>query len=377
MSTSKYEWPNRKLEEAYTLPSRYFYEPAIMEDEKWAIFYKSWRLVAHVSEVVQPRQFVTCEIFDQSILIVRGDDNTLRAFHNVCQHRGNKLVTDPRGQSSRSFVCSYHAWSYGTDGSLLGAPRTERLENFNKADNCLKSVRVQEFAGFVFINLDEHAESMEDLFPGAAELILEHAPDMANLKFESQYDLVAPINWKVAMDNGIEAYHLMLSGPAHKELTHMLDFKQFLPQVHDNWWALMGPPKPGLTEVYGVEIGDSPYQTDHFINTWLFPNTAIYCVPYVDYVATFLVIPLEAEKTLLRFGYYVPDREETPLTVAARDWMNDQLGPEDIELNLTTQQGLKSFGFDQGRYMIDPERSNESEYAVHHFHTKVYEALIA
>ena len=375
MDKPSYEWPNRELEEAHTLPSRFYHDASIMEDEKWAIFYKHWRLVAHVSEVDKPGQFVTCEIFDQSLLVVRGNDGELRAFHNVCQHRGTRLVSDRRGEGKRVFVCKYHAWAYGTDGALIGAPRTERLVNFNKSDICLKNVRVQEFAGFVFINLDEDALSMEEMYPGAAELILEHAPDMANLKFESEHDFIAPVNWKVVMDNNIESYHLTLSGPAHKELTSMIDFEQYIPRVYDNWWVLLGPCKPGLEEVYGVRIGDQPYQTDSYINTTLFPNVTIFCVPYADYVGTFLIIPLEAEKTLVRFAYYVPDREETEITRAGRQWMNDQLGPEDVDLNLAVQQGLKSFGFDQGRYMIDPERSNESEHAVHYFHTRVYEAL--
>ena len=87
------------------------------------------------------------------------------------------------------------------------------------------------------------------------------------------------------------------------------------------------------------------------------------------------MIPLEAEKTLVRFSYYSPDREETKITKAGREWMNEQLGPEDLDLNLAVQQGLKSFGFDQGRYMIDPERSCESEHAVHYFHTLVHKAI--
>ena len=377
MTEKTFEWPDRELDAARTLPSRYYYDPEILEAEKQAIFYRSWQLVAHASEVASPRQFVTCEIFDQSILVVRGDDKVLRAFHNVCQHRGTRLVHQRRGEGKRVFVCKYHSWAYGSDGGLIGAPRTEKLQDFNKADVCLPSVRVQEFAGFVFINLDEQAKSMEETYPGAAELILEHAPDMANLRFESEHDFDAPVNWKVVMDNNIESYHLTLSGPAHKELTAMVDFENYLPRTFENWWVLLGPSKPDKTEYYGIEVGEQPYQTDAYINTSLFPNLTIFCVPYADYVGTFMMIPLGAEKTRVRFSYYVPDRPETDITRAGREWMNDQLGPEDLDLNLAVQQGLKSFGFDQGRYLIDPERSCESEHAVHYFHTLIYEALTA
>ena len=136
------------------------------------------------------------------------------------------------------------------------------------------------------------------------------------------------------------------------------------------------PHRPGLTSFYGVEVGDQSYQTENYINTSLFPNVTFFCVPYADYLGVFVIIPLEVEKTLVRFTYYVPDREETEITRAGRKWMNDQLGPEDVDLNLWVQQGLKSFGFDQGRYNIDVNNSN-SEHAVHYFHTLVFNALRA
>ena len=375
MEPRKNSWPNRELDRAYTLPSRYFYDPAVMEAEKQSIFYKSWILAAHASEVAEPRQFATCDIFEQSVLIVRGQDKVLRAFHNVCQHRGNRLISDRRGDGKRAFSCAYHAWTYGLDGTLVGAPRTERLKNFDKRDFCLKPVRVEEFGGFVFVNIDPDARSMADMYAGAEDVIHQHAPDLANLKFGSERDFVAPVNWKVVVDNGIEAYHLTRSGPAHKDLTRILDFEKFTPEIHDNWWVLAGPTKAGLKEIYGEKIRDFPYQTDHFVVTWLFPNTGIFCLPYTDFVSTFTVIPLESEKTIVRFGYYPSDREITSMTTSAMAWNNEQLGPEDVELNITTQKGLKSFGYDQGRYMIDAEGSCESEIAVYQFHTKVYEAL--
>ena len=374
MTKSRYEWPNRDLEEALTLPSRYYYDAEVMEAEKWSIFYRSWRMVAHRSELSKPYQFVTCEIFDQSILIVRDKDDVIKAFHNVCQHRGTRLVHERRGEGRKLYTCKYHAWSYGTNGMLVRAPGTDHLKNFDTSKICLKPVKVQEFAGFVFINLDENAESMETMYPGADKLILEHAPDMADLRFESEHDFIAPVNWKVVMDNNIESYHLTLSGPAHKELTSMIDFEKYIPQTFKNWWVLLAPHRPGLTNFYGVEVGDQPHQTKSYINTSLFPNVTFFCVPYADYLGVFLMIPLEVEKTLIRFLYYVPGREETEITRVGREWMNNQLGPEDVDLNLWVQQGLKSFGFDQGRYNIDLE-SSQSEHAVHYFHTLVFEAL--
>ena len=102
MTSPKYEWPNRQTGSAYTLPSRYFYDPQIMEDEKWAIFYKNWLLVGHISEFAQPRQFVTYEILDQLVLIVRGDDGELLGIVHRDVTPSNVFVSTT-GEISNSF----------------------------------------------------------------------------------------------------------------------------------------------------------------------------------------------------------------------------------------------------------------------------------
>lgn len=367
-------WPDNTLEAAYTLPSRFFYDPAIFEAEKEAIFYPAWHFACHPNEIAEPGQFVTVDIFEQSVIVVRERDGEVRAFHNVCQHRGNRLVTERRGEV-RTFVCAYHAWTYGLGGELRGAPRTERLDRFDKSKFGLRPVQVEQFAGFVYVNLAPDATPMAELFPGAEAFFLDLCPDMADMQLDSEEDMIVPVNWKVIVDNAIESYHVMLSGPCHKELADFLDFEKDLPICRGNWWTLGGPIKPGLDHMFGVPITDEPYQTETYMNWWLFPATCLYVVPYTDLVSTFLIIPQGPEETLVRFGYYTPNRPETRITAACKEWMNGGLGPEDIELNITVQQGLKSFGFDQGRYMIDPERSAESEHAVHHFHTLVHDAL--
>ena len=139
----------------------------------------------------------------------------------------------------------------------------------------------------------------------------------------------------------------------------------------------MAPPMPGLKVAYGESLEGAAWQTDWFFNIGVWPNTTFYCFPFTDMVATFLMIPLEPEKSLLRFGYYRPERPMPKVTEASIRWMNEELGPEDIQLNVTTQKGLRSFGYDQGRYLVDAERSNQSEHLVHHFHSLVYQSLQA
>ena len=104
--------------------------------------------------------------------------------------------------------------------------------------------------------------------------------------------------------------------------------------------------------------------------------TTIYAFPYADVIGTFNQIPMGPEKTLLRFGHYQPkSRPQSALSEAVMDWFNNKLGPEDIDLNVAVQQGLRSFGFDQGRYVIDAERGPNSEHLLHHFHQLVRQAM--
>ncbi|HVI91375.1 MAG TPA: SRPBCC family protein, partial [Dongiaceae bacterium] len=201
-------------------------------------------------------------------------------------------------------------------------------------------------------------------------------PDLDNLKLIDEVDVVVPANWKVIQENSIEGYHFDLSGPVHKHLAALIDYKSYRLTPHNTWWTYMAPPAPGVEKAYGVKLEGATWQTDWFFNIGLWPNTTLYCFPFTDMVGTFIMIPLEAEKSLLRFGYYGPNHRDTPeLTKAAVDWMNKELGPEDIQLNISNQKGLHSFGYDQGRYLVDAGRTNQSEHLVRHFHKLCYQAI--
>lgn len=370
------DWRFDDPETAYTLPARFFYDEAIFRQERDRIFYPAWHAVAHESEFAEPGAFATLDIFDQSVIVMRGQDGELRAFHNVCQHRGNRLIEARRGQVSSVIRCGYHSWCYGLDGALRAAPRTEKLRNFDKQAFGLKPVRFETLGRFVFANLDPQAAPLASIAPGAETEMRRYLPDLDRMKLVEEVDVIVPANWKVIMDNSIEGYHFGLSGPVHKHLAGLIDFKQYRLVPHDKWWTYIGPPKPGADSAYGEPLAGATWQTDWFFNIGIWPNTTFYCFPFSDILGTFIMIPLEPEKSLLRFGYYAPaHRALAKVTQACIRWMNEELGPEDIRLNISTQKGLRSFGYDQGRYLIDAERSHESEHLVHHFHKLCYQAV--
>jgi choline monooxygenase len=360
---------------AYTLPSRYFYDPDLFEAEKRTIFYRAWHLVGHKSEIAEPGQYVLVDVFEQSVAVVRGLDGVVRAFHNVCQHRGHRLLKERRGRLGAILTCPYHSWAYGLAGDLRNAPYCEGLKDFDRKQYGLKPVRLEEFAGFWYVNLDPDARPMAEEMKGADAEIRKYCPDIETLHLVHEQDYHVAANWKVVVDNAIEGYHFPLSGRYHRELADVIDYDRWDPSAHGKWWVFKGPPKPGLTEAYGTPVGNASYQTDWFFNLNLWPYNTLYAFPYADFVGTFLMMPAGPERALVRCGYYRPDRPEPELTRAAMDWFGDKLAIEDIELNVGVQQGLKSFGYDQGRYVIDPKRPNIGEHLVHHFHSLVYDAI--
>jgi phenylpropionate dioxygenase-like ring-hydroxylating dioxygenase large terminal subunit len=375
MSSELDGWSQEDQEAGYALPARFFYEEAVFAREKTNIFFKSWHLVGHVSELREPGAFVTHEIFEQSILVVAGRDGQIRAFHNVCQHRGNRLVESRRGKVSM-LICGYHAWTYALDGCLRGASHTRNVPGFDKAAHGLKPVQVAVFASFVFINLDPQAKSIASMASGAEEEIRRYIPDLDRLTLLEEVDVPVAANWKVIQENSIEGYHFDHSGPAHKQLVKLIDFAGYTLTARGDWWTYIGPPKRDTREAYGVPLAGATWQTDWFFNFGLWPNATLYAFPYADVVGTFIMNPTGPETSMLRFGYYAVEGRALPeVTKACIRWMNKELGPEDIRLNTSNQKGLRSFGFDRGRYVIGDGFDNRSEHLVRHFHKLCYDAV--
>lgn len=159
----------------FSLPSRYYLDESIFEQERRLIFYRNWHYAGHINQLRSPGDFVTARIVDQSIFVMRGHDDALRGFYNVCQHRGHELFSGTG--NAKAIVCPYHAWSYHQDGRLRHARNADQVKGFDASKFCLKTIRVEVFCGFVFVNLD----------PGAKPL--------ASLAGELAQDLAQRIDW--------------------------------------------------------------------------------------------------------------------------------------------------------------------------------------
>ena len=376
ISKKNSSWRHCRLEDARQLPSRYYYDEGLFRQELEKIFYPAWHFACHGSEIREPGDYVKVDVYDQSMIVVRGDDGEVNAFHNACQHRGTRFLGERRGTVKRRITCPYHAWTYTLDGSLRNAPHERDVAGFDKCRYSLKRVRVEEWHGYVFVNMDPDAEPFLDMVRDAEDLIVGRFPDIEEVELVSTKSYDVDANWKIIVENAIEGYHFKTSGGRfHRQLTRLIRYEEYDPSAGGKWWIYQGRSDEVPAEVYGEEIGDAQYQTDWFFNIQIWPHTTLYTFPYADFIGTFNLWPLSPEKTRVGFDYYRPARPASKVTEACMKFMTCELGPEDIELNLVQQRGMRSFGYDQGPYMVNAARKSWSEHLLFHFHSLIHEAL--
>ena len=215
VQTTTYKAPDDQVEWLGTdpIPAAPYYDPEYFELERKAIFMRSWLVLGHISEIAEPGSFIRRELefAKASILIVHGKDGKIRAFHNVCTHRGTQLVEEESGKAS-SFTCPYHAWNFGYDGELRAAPDFERFF-VDKGECSLPKVAVDICAGLIFVNLDPSPGQGLREYLGSYAEELETLP-VAKATTFSEYVYEIDGNWKITYDNFQENYHLRFIHPS-------------------------------------------------------------------------------------------------------------------------------------------------------------------
>ena len=164
-----------------TMAASHYFEPAIFEREKRAIFHRTWQYVGHVSMLPERGSYIVRDILDQSVVLVHDQTGEIRAFFNVCQHRAHRLL-EGEGRIGPVITCPYHDWAYGTDGALRTARGSEHLPAFDKDQFCLEPVRLGRMLGFLFVNLDGSAPPFEEVSGALEAEVAAFSPHAADLK---------------------------------------------------------------------------------------------------------------------------------------------------------------------------------------------------
>lgn len=353
---------------SYVLPAHYYYDPEIHEREKKDIFFKSWLFAGYLHELEEPGSYVTKQISDQNVAILRGKDGKLRAFHNVCSHRAHELLSG-KGKK-KAISCPYHGWAYNLDGSLYSARGCENVEGFDRGEFCLKSVRLETFLNMVFVNLDPKAEPMKDRTADLEKEIREFLPAFDELKFADRCTFDIKANWKNITDNFLECYHCPV---AHLAFCQMIDMDTYRSKTYGIWSSHISRSKPPSKKT-PYKYSENP-EAPVGCFWYLWPNLALNIFPGRANFSVFEFTPTGPERTFETFDMFFRDGRMNEEEKAVVDYFRDVLNPEDFGLVESVQRGLHSLAYHQGRYIVDKDNTEISEHALHHFHTMVLNAL--
>jgi len=365
IASGYHEEPSRSL----SLQADAYTDPHWLGFEQQAIFSRSWQWVCHVEKLREPGSYVTTMVAGQPICVIRDKGGTLRAFYNVCKHRAHELL---KGEGRTALVvCPYHAWSYNLEGQLVSAPETGSLQDFDRETICLDPVQVEDFCGFVYVNLDRSASSLGRQSGDLRAEIMRWAPDVENLTFAHRLTYNIQSNWKNVvdnfLDNFLECYHCPV---AHKDFCTLVDMDTYRVTTHGIYSSHMAEAGKTTNAAYSIE---GATVKDHAV-WWLWPNTCLLRFPGRGNFIVMHIIPIGVDRTFETYDFFLEDTEPNEAEQEAIRYVDEVLQVEDIALVESVQRGMSTPAFSQGRIVHDPKGSGKSEHAVHHFHGLVLDA---
>lgn len=341
-------------------PAGSFYtDEATFRAELERFYYRGWLNVGREEQIPKAGDFLTRQVGEESVILIRGTDGIARAFYNVCRHRGTRLIEGPEGHKLRSIVCPYHGWTYSAEGALVGAPHTERLVDFQKEDHGLHPIQLDTWGGFLWINLDPEARRIRREL-GRFFAKFDRFP-LTELRLVSRKTYEARANWKILIENYQECYHC---APVHPDLNRITPYfsgevrdyfvdggkltpfsggyMEFAKDYESMTWTgyTKRPPLKGMTEEDRHRIY---YYT-------VFPNLFFSLHP--DFLMIHRTWPHAPDRSTIECEFYFE-----PETVARRDFdpsdtveLWDLVNRQDWAVCERTQMGVRSRAWKGGRY---------------------------
>ena len=375
------------IERSDTIPSAWYHDPQMLLIENAAVFSKEWQLVGHVNQLREPGSSICLAIADNPVIVIHdgtsnhegttahdelanhdgkavrnrtgpaaSDFSHIRAFYNVCKHRGGPLSVK---HGTRSVLqCQYHGWTYKSDGSLRGVPHFNHVELFDKKDFGLTPIRLSIWQGLIFVNLNEKSPELSQVLDGIEQRI--HPIDLRNMQYHTRTVDEINCNWKVYVDNFLEGYHIPI---VHPELAKLLDYSQYVTEISEQYSLQYSP--------FSDTSADNPYQAADG-EAWyyfVYPNIMLNILP--GRLQTNIIEPMGPDKCRVIFDFYYTDlakAEASGLLESDRKY-SAEIQQEDIEICEQVQKGLRSNAYDKGRFSV------ERELGVWHFQSKMKKSL--
>jgi Rieske 2Fe-2S family protein len=345
-----------------TLPGRSYTDPGVFAREQEAIFESRWLCVARGADLARPGRFQVAAAGRESVLIVRHHDGGLRAFLNVCRHRGSQLCVEESGQVTRSLRCGYHAWTYDLGGALAAAPGLARMADVDRDRYGLLPVQLREWLGYAWVCLAREPPSFEDTVIGAVTerlgspaAIGAYQVDGLALGRRITYDVAA--NWKLIVENFMECYHC---ATIHPELTSVLpEFARgYAAQSYVGHGAAFADGARGFTVDggggFGALPGVSPEQDRRYFAVTIRPQVFINLVP--DHVILHRMDPRAADRTTVTCDWlFSPQVVASGQDVSRSVELFDRVNRQDFAACEHTQPSMSSRAYRDGGVLVPSE----------------------
>jgi phenylpropionate dioxygenase-like ring-hydroxylating dioxygenase large terminal subunit len=343
--------PGADTLDGVSLPGWLYFDPEFFTAEKRAFLRAAPQVVCHESEIARPGEWRTLEYLGDSIIVIRGDDGEVRAFSNVCRHRGSRLV-DGTGGCGKVLTCPYHAWSYARDGRLVGVPHRHEYPGLQTEKLGLFPVALEKWHGFLFVTLEPGA-------PSVAEMMAPFEAEVAAYRFEELQVMgrvtlrPRPLNWKTIADNYSDHLHIAVGHPGLTRLfgkAYRIEAKEWVDRMEGD---LVEKASANLSErAYQKYLPEAEHLPPSHRRKWLyyklFPNVAFDIYP--DQVDFMQFLPVSSTETVIReISYALPDGRREMRAARYLNWrINRRVNAEDTELITRVQLGMQSPAYQAG-----------------------------
>ena len=346
----------------------YYSDPRIFEKESKDLFTSTWQFAGHTSQLKNPGDYFTFRLFNEEFFCIKGDDNRIRTFYNVCQHRAHPLVS---GFGSLSTVtCPYHAWTYDLKGSLKFGPNLKSVKAIDCSQIRLSEVRTEVFFNFIFINMDSESRSMDDWFPRVRDEMDVFLPQWSEIEPAEWLEIDEKCNWKVSVENYSECYHCALNHPTFS--TGVVKPSSY--DIQPQGYCLRHTTKARSKKSMTYAIDDSNPYANEYSSWYLWPMFSFQVYPG-QVLNTYHWRPVDADNVKVWRGWHTRNGEvdESIRQLIIQD--RETTVAEDIRLVESVHRGLKSRGYVPGPLVIDPEGGVNSEHSLVALHRWMRESI--
>ena len=328
-----------------SLPGWLYYNDEFFEAEKRAFLRAAPQIVCHESDIPKPGDWQVLEYLGESVIVMRGDDREIRAFSNVCRHRGSRLV-DGNSGCAKVLTCPYHAWSYARDGRLVGVPHRQEYPGLQTDKLSLFPVALENWRGFLFVTLEPGV-------PSVAEIMAPYEDEIEPYRFRELKPLAQvrlrdrALNWKTIADNYSDHLHIPIGHPGLTRLfgrSYRIEAQEFVDKMEGD---LVEKVSENPSErVYQHHLPKVAHLPETHQRKWLyyklFPNVAFDIYP--DQVDFMQFLPISATESVIReISYALPDDRREMKAVRYLNWrINRRVNAEDTELITRVQLGMQS-----------------------------------